>query len=490
LAELVEVADQTAERFFHLGDKFVLRQVGIGPLLARLQDDVGIGRVRRHRIARDLGRAGARENQFYLWEGLELVLHLSLHGERAFERGRRYPQRLNRDVPLVELGRELAAEKGKHQSCYGKQPGTRSDHRPWACDGTAQGRAIAFLRDPDRLDLLLGQLAIEEHRDHRRDKGQRQHEGGGERQHDRDGHGRERLALDTSEGEKRRINQEDDRLAVDGRPDHLLCRQPRLGQPLAEAEQSAFVVLPRSEPRDAVLDDDDRAIDDEAEVKCPEAHQIARHSKPVHSHGGHQHGYRNDQCSDDRCPDIAEHQEQDCDNQERALDEVLFNGCNSRIDERRAVVDDFGDHSGRERGANFFQSFGRGGSHGAAVLAAAHEDRTHNRLLAIERGSTGSEVAADANRGDISDPDRNALAGRDDRLFDILRASKPRIDADEQSLSGAIDEVGALSKVRRFQSIDQGVERQAVAGQPGGIGLDQELLLVATDRVHACDAID
>ena len=48
-----------------------------------------------------------------------------------------------------------------------------------------------------------------------------------------------------------------------------------IGQPLAEAEQSAFAVLPGGEPCNAVLDDDDRAIDDQSEVQCPEAHQVA-----------------------------------------------------------------------------------------------------------------------------------------------------------------------------------------------------------------------
>ena len=102
----------------------------------------------------------------------------------------------------------------------------------------------------------------------------------------------------------------------------------------------------------------------------------------------------------------------------------------------------------------------------------------------------GSQIAADAHRGDIPDPDRHALAGLDHRLFDVLCAPKPRIDADEQSLPGTIDEVGTFGEVRRFQGLDQGVERQAVAGETSRIGLDEKLLLIAADRVHARHPVD
>ena len=87
----------------------------------------------------------------------------------------------------------------------------------------------------------------------------------------------------------------------------------------------------------AVLGDDDRAIDDQAEVERAEAHQVGADPALPHADGGHQHGKRNDQRGDHRGAEIAEQQEQHRDDQQRAFGEVVRHGGDGGVDELGAV---------------------------------------------------------------------------------------------------------------------------------------------------------
>ena len=248
--------------------------------------------------------------------------------------------------------------------------------------------------------------------------------------------------------------------------------------------------LPGREPRDAVLDDDDGTIDDQAEVQRTQAHEIARNAEPVHSDRCHQHGKGNDQRRDDRCPDVAQQQEQDRDHQKRAFDEILLDGRDRRIDQGRPVVDDLRNNSFRQGAANFLEPFGRLGRHGAAVLARAHEHGAHDRFIAVQRRRARSKVTADADRGDVPYANRHSLAGGNDRLLDILDAAEARIDPGEEGFTGPFDEIGPFGEIGRFQRVDHLVERQTVTGQSCGIGLDEILLFEAADGVDTCHTVD
>ena len=78
-----------------------------------------------------------------------------------------------------------------------------------------------------------------------------------------------------------------------------------------------------AEPAQAVLDDDHRAIDDQAEVERAQAHEVAGHAAAHHAGDGHQHRQRNHGGGDQRRAEIPEQQEQHDDHQQRAFDQVL-----------------------------------------------------------------------------------------------------------------------------------------------------------------------
>ena len=129
-------------------------------------------------------------------------------------------------------------------------------------------------------------------------KVKRQDEGAGQREHHRRGHRREHLALDALEGEQRREDQQDDRLAVGGRPRHLprRLRPPRPAAPRTDRARPSSSRLQR-QPAQRVLDHHHRAVDDQAEVERAEAHQIAADVEAVHRRRREQEGQR-----DDRAP--------------------------------------------------------------------------------------------------------------------------------------------------------------------------------------------
>src|SRR3546814_14482370 len=74
--------------------------------------------------------------------------------------------------------------------------------------------------------------------------------------------GREGLALDTREHQKRCEGEEDDHLAEHGRFDYLLRSTHRFFEPLPKRQQPSFVFLTMRQSRQAGLDDDHGAIDD------------------------------------------------------------------------------------------------------------------------------------------------------------------------------------------------------------------------------------
>jgi hypothetical protein len=119
------------------------------------------------------------------------------------------------------------------------------------------------------------------------------------------------------------------------------------------------MLLPFGEAAQRILDDDDRAIDDQPEIERAQAHQIARDAEPVHARCRHQHGDRDDRGGDERRADIAEQQEQHDDDEQRAFDQVLLDRRDGRIDQLGAVIDRLGEHVGRQRLVDLVELLGR-----------------------------------------------------------------------------------------------------------------------------------
>ncbi|MCY1172442.1 hypothetical protein D9M73_125770 [compost metagenome] len=215
-----------------------------GPLILGLENDIAVRHILRHRIGRNLSGAGLGKHQLDFGQFFHGGLDLSLHSERLFEVDRGNAGRGEGNILLVELRDELAAQQSERRHRGEKEGQSAEDERPRPCDRLVEQRQIALLALADQPHFLLGDPAANEQRHHGRHEGQRQDEGRDQREHDRDCHRRERLALDAGEHEQRRKGKQDDCLPENGRLYHFLSGAHGLLKPLAKGEQPALMFLP------------------------------------------------------------------------------------------------------------------------------------------------------------------------------------------------------------------------------------------------------
>ena len=98
-------------------------------------------------------------------------------------------------------------------------------------------------------------------------------------------------------------------------------------EPLGRGQFAAKFVLPFAEHAQAVFDDDDGPVDDQAEVDRAQAHQVAADLPATMPLAVMQHRKRDRQRRDDRGADVAEQDEQDDDDEDRPFDQVFGGRC-------------------------------------------------------------------------------------------------------------------------------------------------------------------
>jgi hypothetical protein len=160
-------------------------------------------------------------------------------------------------------------------------------------------------------------------RDRRRDEGEREQQGAEQAHHHRERHRVEHLSLDAGQREDGHVH----RATMMTTPNRLGLITSRVASNTVwkrslPRQQAPQPVLLLADPAQAVLDDDHRAIDDQAEVQRAQAHQIARHPVLHHAGDGEQHRQRNHRRGDQRRAPVAEQQEQHDDHQQRAFQQV------------------------------------------------------------------------------------------------------------------------------------------------------------------------
>ncbi len=132
-------------------------------------------------------------------------------------------------------------------------------------------------------------------------------------------------------------------------------------EPLRERRGHAAVrALRDREPAQAVFDDDDGAVDDQAEVERAEAHEIAADPALDHAGDREQHRERDHERGDERRTQVAEQREQHDDHEDRAFDQVRAHRRDGLVDERRAVVDGVEPQAWRQRAIDLGELVGRG----------------------------------------------------------------------------------------------------------------------------------
>ena len=242
-------------------------------------------------------------------------------------------------------------------------------------------------------------------------------------------------------------------------------------------------MLSFGKPAQTVLNDDDRAIDDQAEIERAQAHQVSRYAEDVHPDAGHQERDWNDQHGDQRGANIAQQEEQRDRHQQRALEEVSLDRGDGGVDEFRTVERRGDLHADRKGLLDGLQLFADRLGDGPAVLPDQHQGRTDHHLVAVNAGRAGSQLTANSDRGHVLNPDRNPAPCRDHSVGDLVDRADAGVGPNQIGLAAPFQEVGADREIGRFQSLGQLGERYAVGAELHQIGFNQIVLLESADRV-------
>ncbi len=198
----------------------------------------------------------------------------------------------------------------------------------------------------------------------------------------------EHFALDPGQGEDRQVHHHDDQLTENQRTTRFLGCREDLMQTLTTGQLAAKLVLRMSQTANSVLDDDHGTIDDDAEVECPQTHQVGADLVAEHAGEGEQHRQRNDHGCDQRRTDVTEEQEEDDDDQDSPFDQVLLDRGDGLVHQIGAVIDGHRNHPFRQRTVDLLQTCGHGLRHTAAVLADQHKHCSQHDLATILGRST------------------------------------------------------------------------------------------------------
>ena len=238
----------------------------------------------------------------------------------------------------------------------------------------------------------------------------------------------------------------------------------------------------------AVLRDDDGAVDDQAEVQRAQAHEVGADPSLQHAGGGNQHGHRDHAGGDDGGAQVAQQQEQHGDDEQRAFGQVARHRMDGRIDQLRPVQHGMRVDARRQGTADLLDPGVGGRRDRAAVAADQHQRGSEHDLAPVDAGAAGAQFAPDRDIGHVLDADGNAAAGGHDDVGDVVHVLDAAGGADDVAFAVLLDVVGAAADVVGFDGGDHLTERQAVADQLRRIGLDLELLDEAADGVGAGDA--
>mgnify|MGYP003382669915 CR=1 FL=1 len=115
-----------------------------------------------------------------------------------------------------------------------------------------------------------------------------------------------------------------------------------------------MTMLLLGETPNAVFHDDDRAIDDDAEVESTEAHQVAADFRADHAGDGEQHRKRDDAGGEQRGAEVPQQQKQDDNDERGSFKEVLLHGLDGGVHECGAVINGVGLHAFRQRAVHFY----------------------------------------------------------------------------------------------------------------------------------------
>ena len=303
-------------------------------------------------------------------------------------------------------------------------------------------------------------------------------------------HGGEHLALDTRERQNGQVDRDNNALTKHRGLNHFPGGDPHLVEPFAPRQEASQGMLPLGQVAQAVLDNDHRAIHNEAKVDGTQAHQVAADPRPHHADGRQEHGQRDGQGRDQRGPQVPQEEEQHDNHQEGAFGQVFLHGLDGGVDQLGAVQYRLGLDVRRQALADVGHFGLNGGGDRAAVLAQEHERRAHHHFCPVFAGTAGAQFAAQADRRHVADVDGCALPCAHHNAGNLRLIGNAAVGPHNIGFALVFDIPGTGADVIAFQRLNDLLEREPIGHELHGVGLHVILLDVAPNGVNACHPLD
>ena len=187
------------------------------------------------------------------------------------------------------------------------------------------------VRDPARQGVAMDTGAQKQRCQHGYQR-KREYERAAESENDRQRHRPKHLSFDFVEAQDRKVHDYDYPDCEDDRAQHFSA-----GLEYTMSHRGAGPIDGGKPPMD-VLHHDNRAVDDEAEVNCAETHEISRYTHPIHPDEGREHRQRDDYGDDQASPDIAQEEEKQYRDHDRAFGKIVRDSADRALDEIGAVI--------------------------------------------------------------------------------------------------------------------------------------------------------
>ena len=461
----------------HAGDERIL--VGEAPFAAWPQVDQRLEVVRPLRVGSVVRTSRLRDDVRHFGIRQQLAAHQALDLLRGIERrGGRQCDR-QPDVAFVQLWQELAAQPGCQQQ--GERHGQRAeaDRGAGVTEGEIENPAVAGLQPLEPGLVLLDQgAALDDERQQRRNQREGQQHGAQEGKSERQRHWREDLPLDTLEREDGHERKDDDRLREQHRMGQVRHRPVEDVQALrAHFERRARGKRFQGQAHHQRFDDHDGAVDDDAEIDCPEGYQVGGHTARVHQDEGKQQGQRNDRGHDQGGSPTGEKDHQHGGHQQRPDDQVLRHGRHGMPDKLRPVVDGDDLRAIRQALLQLRDACLQGRIDLGGIASLGHRYDAFDDAVAVVRPHDAeARPFTLTDFGDVTDGDSPPLARGHDHFPDVVEVHEQASRTDDQGRIALLEQAASGTSVAVGHGLAELIERDLVFAQCERIDLDLILL--------------
>ena len=265
-------------------------------------------------------------------------------------------------------------------------------------------------------DLRLLDMLAEEVRAENRQQDQRAEQRAEERERHRVRHGPEQASRRPRQGVDRKVSRDDDRDRIEDRP---LDVPGRVSDHFGHVE---LLAVTRGQLAEDVLDHDDRAVHDHAEINRADRQQVGRDMRPVETDERKEQREWNRDRNDEGGADAEQQQSEHHQHEHHAPDQVAFDRPRRFRDQIGPIVvrDDLDvrrKHAPVQRLGHLLDLL----QHQLGLLSDAHEDDAFDGVgLTHEAELSEAGGVVDGRHRDILHVHRDAVVGRHDDVADVV----------------------------------------------------------------------